>query len=473
MSINASVLRSSTRRGMASLQPPHRTTIINTETDKEYEDESDHEPDELNSNHQPNARVRPPTKTRTKRSYVWMHGNHVEVLEKPRGEEKRRWKEKWQCGKCMDVFYAPSTTVHIKDHLRDVHGLTSIVTRRAIFPGEVAQVNSTQTPFDPARMKKALVAWFTTDHVPFLQVESEQWRNFMSTASSDILNWLPKCADTPRKWTMDVFDEKKRELSTILSKVPSRIHVSFDAYTSPNCLALLGIVGHWSDECGHFKRALLGLKEIDGRHTGENLAKIVRELFEGYGLQSDQIGWYILDNATNNDTTLEVLLGDDNLPFRLRCVGHIFNLTVKALLSMHHNDDDDDNDDDDVLPAKWKRLSGIEKLHALAKCILNNPQWKKLFREMDDFEKMIKSDNKTRWSSVDNMIASVLNRNLVVDRFVRDMARRVKNKSKREKIEAMLLTTEEWEQLAELHKILAPFRDLSVKLQGIFPSLFC
>jgi len=156
---------------------------------------------------------------------------------------------------------------------------------------------------------------------------------------------------------MAVFREKRHELSASLAKMRYRIHISFDAYTSNNCLALLGVVGHWSDDYGNFKRALLELKEIDGRHTGENLAKCIAQVFNDFGLPLERIGWYILDNAINNDTAVESLIGDEYLSFRLRCVGHIFNLTVKELFSVHagnDDDDDDDRDDDDVPPCKWK-----------------------------------------------------------------------------------------------------------------------
>jgi hypothetical protein len=402
---------------------------------------------------------------------VWLHGNHVDIL------QKGVWKEKWQCRQCENVFYSPGTTSHIKDHLQTVHNLMTIPTHQGILPGEATtQFNPMQTTnvpnLDPAILKKHLVAWLAIDHIPFAQVESIAWRNFISTCNHGVLDWLPKCADTLRNWTMAVFREKRHELSASLVKMRYRIHISFDAYTSNNCLALLGVVGHWSDDYGNFKRALLGLKEIDGRHTGENLAKCVAQVFNDFGLPLERIGWYILNNAINNDTAVESLIGDEYLSFRLRCVGHIFNLTVKELFSVHagnDDDDDDDRDDDDVPLCKWKRLSAVAKLHTIAKYILRNPQVKASYRGIEDFGKMIKSDNQTRWNSVDNMIGSVLNKNIAFDKFVRDLARGIRDRKSREKIEAALLTTEEWEQLAELHTILSPFRTLTVMLQGIFP----
>src|SRR4030095_9378998 len=125
MSINGTVLRSSAQRRTTTLRTPYRTPNINIGSDNEYEDE----PDETTSNSQRNT-IRPSTKTKKKRSYVWLHGNHVDVL------QKGIWREKWQCRQCEDVFYSPGTTSHIKDHLQKVHNLMTIATHQAILPGE-------------------------------------------------------------------------------------------------------------------------------------------------------------------------------------------------------------------------------------------------------------------------------------------------------------------------------------------------
>ena len=47
------------------------------------------------------------------------------------------------------------------------------------------------------------------------------------------------------------------------------------------------------------------------------------------------MGYFTLDNAGNNDTAMEVIAGElgfDSTQRRVRCIGHIINLVVKALL---------------------------------------------------------------------------------------------------------------------------------------------
>src|SRR5277367_2732913 len=102
MSINGTVFGSSTQRRTTTLQTPSRTPNINIESDNEYEDE----PGQTTSNSQQNT-IQPSMKSKKKRSYVWWHGNHVDIL------QKGVWKEKWQCRQCENVFYSQGKTSHI------------------------------------------------------------------------------------------------------------------------------------------------------------------------------------------------------------------------------------------------------------------------------------------------------------------------------------------------------------------------
>jgi hypothetical protein len=47
---------------------------------------------------------------------------------------------------------------------------------------------------------------------------------------------------------MTAFIKRKAELKLSLSKANSKIHFSFDLWTSPNHLALLGIVAYYIDQ---------------------------------------------------------------------------------------------------------------------------------------------------------------------------------------------------------------------------------
>lgn len=52
-------------------------------------------------------------------------------------------------------------------------------------------------------------------------------------------------------------------------------------------------------------------------------------------MNHDKLKWFVLNNATNNDTTLEEL--SKSIPFnsqkkKLKCVGYMINLTADSFL---------------------------------------------------------------------------------------------------------------------------------------------
>ena len=72
---------------------------------------------------------------------------------------------------------------------------------------------------------------------------------------------------------------------------------------------------------------LLDFRELQGEHSGANLAKEVWESLVAFGIQ-DRIMAIASDNASNNDTmmkSLQALLAEDDIMFdheqnRIRCV---------------------------------------------------------------------------------------------------------------------------------------------------------
>ena len=64
-------------------------------------------------------------------------------------------------------------------------------------------------------------------------------------------------------------------------------------------------------------------------------AAVILLLLTRFGITSSNLGYFVLDNAPNNDTTLIELvktLGFDPKAKRLRYIGHIFNLIAERYL---------------------------------------------------------------------------------------------------------------------------------------------
>lgn len=60
----------------------------------------------------------------------------------------------------------------------------------------------------------------------------------------------------------------------------SSVHLSFDLWTSPNSKAILGLVGHWIDNTGVTRNALLALRHMTGAHSGVNQGELVWSIIE-------------------------------------------------------------------------------------------------------------------------------------------------------------------------------------------------
>jgi hypothetical protein len=93
------------------------------------------------------------------------------------------------------------------------------------------------------------------------------------------------------------------------------------------------------DDTYTVRTRLLGLKRLRGPYSGENLAQVIIKLIDEYEI-ADRLGFFVLDNASSNDTCVNELLANlcsyipsrDYKKRRLRCWGHVLNLVAKAFL---------------------------------------------------------------------------------------------------------------------------------------------
>jgi hypothetical protein len=203
---------------------------------------------------------------------------------------------------------------------------------------ETPQLNvfHTVTQVQLDRFKTALVLWIVMGHIALSCVENEAFRGLIELLNPRIHEYLYKSGDSVRRLVMDNFIRKKDRIRATLQAARSRIHISFDLWTSPNHHAVLGIIAHFLGEDLTTKRAMLGLKVLQGTHSGENQAPLLIEVVRDFAV-AGQIGYFMGDNAGDIDTAIDFVgneLGlQDPRKKRLRCLGHVINLAAKAFLS--------------------------------------------------------------------------------------------------------------------------------------------
>ena len=126
----------------------------------------------------------------------------------------------------------------------------------------------------------------------------------MTQSYTAIPSTLQKSRSTIRSWIIEGYVNAQAVIKQGLSEARI-VHFTFDLWTSPNHRVFLGVVGHWIAAYGHGKlqSTLLGLRRFHGSYTGVNQAEHFWKVVKQYELET-KIGYFTLDNATNNDTTL-------------------------------------------------------------------------------------------------------------------------------------------------------------------------
>jgi hypothetical protein len=140
---------------------------------------------------------------------------------------------------------------------------------------------------------------------PFSLIQATSFRSLIRYINPDADDLLPESPSTAKALIMDQFAIEKTVIQQQVQGSQSCIHLSLDSWTSRNHLPILGVIGH-TLVGGQRQEYVLALREIQGRHTGENLAPIVLDILQDYGI-THKLGYIQMDNATNNDTLMAAL----------------------------------------------------------------------------------------------------------------------------------------------------------------------
>lgn len=313
------------------------------------------------------------------------------------------------------------------------------------------------------------------DDITLSQATSPHLQRLLARSGPKVTNLLPQRSSV-RRWIMDAYVQRKPEVAESLHTSLSDVSLSFDGWSSPNGLSLLGVVAHWIDKDCTLRNALIGMPRLEGQHSGEKIAMAVSALIRDYGIQR-KIGAFVLDNATNNDTAVEILaqeFGLDPAQCRLRCWGHTVNLVVKALLfgeglTAFQKELSDAGDDEsfDI----WRRQHAIGKLHNIVRYIMRSDQRVQMFNEAqrdiaDDittFCYRLVKDTGIRWNSVYNMIA----RALLLENPIRSYCRQWRRQdNKAYDLSQDFLSEGDWEELRHYEELLLPFKLATERLEG-------
>jgi hypothetical protein len=97
----------------------------------------------------------------------------------------------------------------------------------------------------------------------------------------------------------------------------------------------LGIVAHYVNKQGDIVDLPIALPQLTGAHSRHRIAKVVIQTLKEFGINAQRISYFVLDNASNNNTAIDAIaltIGFNPQHRRLRCSPHTINLVGQMLL---------------------------------------------------------------------------------------------------------------------------------------------
>lgn len=348
---------------------------------------------------------------RDMRSWVWKYGARYRQEGRQDGDEK----DYFYCHLCSyQKWPILNGTQGAIQHLSRFHDITKLgaspspADQSCLESGFEQQRLTSRTAFD--RFKELFVRWIVYCHIAFYQIENAYFRELTSfLCPKMVMKYLPKAANTIRSWVREAFESRKAAIRVDLRHTRSKISFSFDGWTSPNHRGFVGVVAMFIDANGRRRTTVLGLRRLEGEHTGENVGEAVIKVLEDYGIYGDQVGYFMLDNIKSNDIAVDYVLRKlcpsltppQRRRRRLRCLGHIVNLCCKAFLFGKNADrfveeleDHHRRGDVDAIDLLWRKQGCLGRLQNLIRYIRCTPQRREEFAsircgaDLADFDRL-------------------------------------------------------------------------------------
>ncbi|OHW95676.1 transposase-like protein [Colletotrichum incanum] len=413
----------------------------------------------------------------------------------------------WCCSRCdakgRPEFFSVQATSSAADHLRKAHRITpdrqssptedSAIDLDSYAAPKRPRLDQTTIPKAKVKALQELSVGFVIDgDVPFTIFEHKFLKELFYRFDHELALQIPWSSSSIARELQKIYESKSDIIKAELSSALTKIHLSFDLWTSPNRLAIMAVFAHFIDKSGYRQSRLLALRRQLGTHSGENLADTLLDIVQLWEIRG-QVGTVISDNLTTNDTCLHYFYRQldpsirpaDIKACRMRCYGHVLNLVARAFLFGKDADsfelESDINGMRGLLEQDlrhWRSKGPIGKLHNIVKFIRSSPQrseyFKRIAREQEHegyrlceestAELEVVSNNDTRWNSTYLMIERALRKQTDIRAFIfalegeQDKAKRIPAED--------ILSNDDWCVLGEVNEILRPLYSQTMRTQG-------
>lgn len=340
-------------------------------------------------------RVEAKKSTRKRPSPAWRHG---ELLRRLKDEKDVYYCYLCELEKKSQQLFIVNGNGRILNHLEDYHRIDresgdrkpDAIPRNRPLSHSFANLCSS---YDYDEFKRLLVRWIVYCFIAFRMLENAYFRELICFLNQSIGDLLPKAASTVRAMVKEEYDKQKELLVKDLSEAQSKIHISFDLWTSPNYYAIISVYSHFVDRRGRRSSRLLAFRRLHGSHGGENQASALLDVIDEYRLRR-KVGYFMCDNAKSNDKAVSAVLKQlypaiqqrQILARRLRCLGHITNLAARAMILGQNAGKALDRVNGQVRKGAfeaveqfWRGRGAVGRLHNIIRYIRWNPQRREAF----------------------------------------------------------------------------------------------
>lgn len=451
-------------------------------------------------------------------------------IEKFFTREKAKPRALYVCLYCTSKPWKDGYKGNARRHIRTSHQSLIGLSNRQNQQSLDLYVTSSTTPsgaalrnaFNRQAYVEAIVSLLTRRRVAFSMVEWDEPRDLALACNPAISDGLITSRRTAMRYVSANYRLYAAQLAESLQSAVSMIHLSSDLWTSPHRHGMLAVCAQWVDQDYTLQKALLGLLECRNDHSGASQAGLIADVLARFEIR--RVGYHTGDNASSNNTCLEALsrnlLRERGIVFdpvrrRIRCFGHILNLSLQAFLLARSKEalraaldaaaDSPGSQSIDTFSTAlnestplrpdatvgrtdrtpeetqgrqripqargsaaqhvefsgWEGIDALRKLHHLAVWLRSSALHSDSWREA--VGRSLGIDNATRWSSWHKVINVALQKKAQIVQFMVDHDMEIGS--------ANILTGADWDILSKTQTFLQPFTEATLMTEGDKASL--
>ncbi|KAF7450425.1 Dimer-Tnp-hAT multi-domain protein [Pyrenophora tritici-repentis] len=216
------------------------------------------------------------------------------------------------------------------------HGQQSL--RQAALSGVKFSLEAYKTigNFDVQEFRQAAALWLVDNNRPLREFETPAFRKMIRLANPEAEAALWRSHNSVSAFVMRLYSWLRPQVVRVLAEAESKVHISFDGWTTKGGKrGFFSVVAHYANSKGAIVDLPIALPQLVGAHTGEAIADAVTKILQSFSINRSKLGYFVLDNAYNNDTAVNKLAAMYHFSAsdrRLRCACHILNLVGQTIM---------------------------------------------------------------------------------------------------------------------------------------------